>query len=77
MTINDANKTEKAILAIKEQLDNVYIPSMLILDKINYEMRDIFMGLIALKHSIMVLENNFGSLNQYGIADELSQYIEQ
>ena len=77
MTINDANKTEKAILAVKEQLDNVYIPSMLTLDKINYEMRDIFMGLIALKHSIMVLENNFGSLNQYGIADELSQYIEQ
>ena len=77
MNINDANKTEKAILAMKEQLDNVYIPSMLILDKINYEMRDIFMGLIALKHNIMVLENNFGSLDQYGIADELSQYIEQ
>ena len=77
MNINDANKTEKAILAMKEQLDNVYIPSMLILDKINYEMRDIFMGLIALKHNIMVLENNFSSLDQYGIADELSQYIEQ
>ena len=35
MNSNDINKTEKAILAIKEQLDNVYIPSMLILDKIN------------------------------------------
>lgn len=74
MTENEIKKTEEAILAIKEQLDNVVIPDSDTLNQINYEMANIFYTLQNLKAKINTLENAFGSLEQYGIADEINQY---
>ena len=74
MTENEIKKTEEAILAIKEQLDNVVIPDADTLNQINYEMANIFYTLQNLKAKINTLENAFGSLEQYGIADEINQY---
>ena len=74
MTENEIKKTEEAILAIKEQLDNVVIPDSDTLNQINYEMANIFYTLQNLKAQINTLENAFGSLEQYGIADEINQY---
>lgn len=77
MTIEDMQKTEKAILAIREQLDNVVMPDSDTLNQINYEMANIFYTLQNLKVKVNTLENAFGSLEQYGIADELEQYIKE
>ena len=74
MTENEIKKTEEAILAIKEQLNNVVIPDSDILNQINYEMANIFYTLQNLKSKVNTLENAFGSLEQYGIADEINQY---
>ena len=74
MTENEIKKTEEAILAIREQLDNVVIPDSDTLNQINYEMANIFYTLQNLKAKINTLENAFGSLEQYGIADEINQY---
>ena len=74
MTENEIKKTEEAILAIKEQLDNVVIPDSDTLNQINYEMANIFYTLQNLKAKVDILENAFGSLEQYGIADEINQY---
>ena len=74
MTENEIKKTEEAILAIKEQLNNVVIPDSDILNQINYEMANIFYTLQNLKAKVDILENAFGSLEQYGIADEINQY---
>ena len=74
MTENEIKKTEEAILAIKEQLDNVVIPDSDTLNQINYEMANIFYTLQNLKSKVNTLENAFGSLEQYGIADEINQY---
>ena len=75
MTIEQANKTEKAILVIREQLENVIIPEEEILDETNYEMQYIFNNLSNLKQNIYDLERMFGSIEQYGIADELANII--
>ena len=64
-------KTEDALLTIIEELDNVIIPDTEILDKINPEMSDIYKAIINLKNKVANLENQFGSLDQYGIADEM------
>ena len=64
-------KTEDALLTIREELDNVIIPDTEILDKINPEMADIYEAIINLKNKVANLENQFGSLDQYGIADEM------
>lgn len=64
-------KTEDALLTIREELDNVVIPDAEILDKINPEMVDIYDAIINLKNKVANLENQFGSLDQYGIADEI------
>lgn len=64
-------KTEDALLTIREELDNVIIPDAEILDKINPEMTDIYEAIINLKNKVANLENQFGSLDQYGIADEM------
>ena len=64
-------KTEDALLTIREELDNVVIPDAEILDKINPEMADIYEAIINLKNKVANLENQFGSLDQYGIADEM------
>lgn len=64
-------KTEDALLTIREELDNVIIPDAEILDKINPEMADIYEAIINLKNKVANLENQFGSLDQYGIADEM------
>ena len=64
-------KTEDALLTIREELDNVIIPDTEILDKINPEMSDIYKAIINLKNKVANLENQFGSLDQYGIADEM------
>lgn len=64
-------KTEDALLTIREELDNVIIPDTEILDKINPEMSDIYEAIINLKNKVANLENQFGSLDQYGIADEM------
>lgn len=77
MTIEDMQKTEKAVLAIREQLDNVVMPDSDTLNQINYEMANIFYTLQNLKAKVNTLENAFGSLEQYGIADELEQYIKE
>lgn len=74
MTENEIKKTEEAILAIREQLDNVVIPDSDTLNQINYEMANIFYTLQNLKAKINTLENAFGSLEQYGITDEINQY---
>ena len=74
MTENEIKKTEEAILVIREQLDNVVIPDADTLNQINYEMANIFYTLQNLKAKINTLENAFGSLEQYGIADEINQY---
>ena len=74
MTENEIKKTEEAILVIREQLDNVVIPDSDTLNQINYEMANIFYTLQNLKAKINTLENAFGSLEQYGIADEINQY---
>ena len=74
MTENEIKKTEEAILVIREQLDNVVIPDTDTLNQINYEMANIFYTLQNLKAKINTLENAFGSLEQYGIADEINQY---
>ena len=74
MTENEIKKTEEAILAIREQLDNVVIPDADTLNQINYEMANIFYTLQNLKAKVDILENAFGSLEQYGIADEINQY---
>ena len=64
-------RTEDALLTIREELDNVIIPEAEILDKINPEMADIYEAIINLKNKVANLENQFGSLDQYGIADEM------
>lgn len=64
-------KTEDALLTIREELDNVVIPDAEILDKINPEMTDIYEAIINLKNKVANLENQFGSLDQYGIVDEM------
>ena len=64
-------KTEDALLAIREELDNVVIPDAEILDEINPEMADIYEAIINLKNKVANLENQFGPLDQYGIADEM------
>ena len=64
-------KTEDALLTIREELDNVIIPDAEILDKINPEMADIYEAIINLKNKVANLENQFGSLDQYGIVDEM------
>lgn len=64
-------KTEDALLTIREELDNVIIPDAEILDKINPEMTDIYEAIINLKNKVANLENQFGSLDQYGIVDEM------
>ena len=74
MTENEIKKTEEAILVIREQLDNVVIPDADTLNQINYEMANIFYTLQNLKAKVDILENAFGSLEQYGIADEINQY---
>lgn len=74
MTENEIKKTEEAILAIREQLDNIVIPDSDTLNQINYEMANIFYTLQSLKAKVNTLENAFGSLEQYGIADEINQY---
>ena len=74
MTENEIKKTEEAILAIREQLDNIVIPDSDTLNQINYEMANIFYTLQNLKAKINTLENAFGSLEQYGITDEINQY---
>ena len=74
MTENEIKKTEEAILAIREQLDNKVIPDSDTLNQINYEMANIFYTLQSLKAKVNTLENAFGSLEQYGIADEINQY---
>ena len=68
----DYNNTEKSILKIKEELEHISIPEQEVLDKLNYEMTDIFMAIKSLKDKINVLESRFGDLAQYGIADELN-----
>ena len=74
MTENEIKKTEEAILVIREQLDNVVIPDTDTLNQINYEMANIFYTLQNLKAKVNTLENAFGSLEQYGIADEINQH---
>jgi uncharacterized coiled-coil protein SlyX len=68
----DYNNTEKSILKIREELEHINIPEQEVLDKLNYEMTDIFIAIKSLKDKINVLENRFGDLAQYGIADELN-----
>ena len=68
----DYNNTEKSILKIREELEHISIPEQEILDKLNYEMTDIFIAIKSLKDKINVLESRFGALAQYGIADELN-----
>lgn len=68
----DYNNTEKSILKIREELEHISIPEQEVLDKLNYEMADIFIAIKSLKDKINVLENRFGALAQYGIADEIN-----
>ncbi len=68
----DYNNTEKSILKIREELEHINIPEQEVLDKLNYEMTDIFIAIKSLKDKINVLESRFGDLVQYGIADELN-----
>ena len=68
----DYNNTEKSILKIREELEHISIPEQEVLDKLNYEMTDIFITIKSLKDKINVLESRFGALAQYGIADELN-----
>lgn len=68
----DYNNTEKSILKIREELEHINIPEQEVLDKLNYEMTDIFIAIKSLKDKINVLESRFGALAQYGIADELN-----
>ena len=68
----DYNNTEKSILKIREELEHINIPEQKVLDKLNYEMTDIFIAIKSLKDKINVLESRFGALTQYGIADEIN-----
>ena len=68
----DYNNTEKSILKIREELEHINIPEQKVLDKLNYEMTDIFIAIKSLKDKINVLESRFGALAQYGIADEIN-----
>lgn len=70
----DYNNTEKSILKIREELEHISIPEQEVLDKLNYEMTDIFIAIKSLKDKINVLESRFGALAQYGIADELNNF---
>ena len=72
----DYNNTEKSILKIREELEHISIPEQEVLDKLNYEMTDIFIAIKSLKDKINVLESRFGALAQYGIADELNSLNE-
>ena len=64
-------KTEEAILKIREELDNITIPDVDILQKINPEMAAVFESIKSLRTTINSLEYAFGPLDQYGIADEI------
>ena len=68
----DYSNTEKSILKIREELEHINIPEQKVLDKLNYEMTDIFIAIKSLKDKINVLESRFGALAQYGIADEIN-----
>lgn len=74
MTTNDIQKTEKAMLVIREQLDNVVIPDPDTLEQLNDEMQKVFVSTLYLRTYIETLEKAYGSLEQYGIADELKRY---
>lgn len=74
MTENEIKKTEEAMLIIRDQLDNVVIPDADILMRLNEEMRNVFLCAKHLRNYIETLEKAYGSLEQYGIADEINQY---
>ena len=48
----DYSNTEKSILKIREELEHINIPEQKVLDKLNYEMTDIFIAIKSLKDKI-------------------------